>query len=149
MKTRYAVLFVLAAMLTSCDSGIVISEECKTDDLKCEGNVLYKCTDGSEREDDVSNSVADIKTNSSFTYWKKVKDCTCADDGKSCVGAEPSEKCEENALQCAPDGNSVQICKDGVWNEKEVCNSGCRKINEEYKCMNPIDLIKMIEEINK
>ena len=59
----------------------------------------------------------------------------CDDDSSS---DDNGDACTENAIRCADDGSSTQICKNGEWGLDQACSNGCEnnacKANTSDKC---------------
>ena len=72
-------------------------ETCTSGDTKCEGNILYSCDDEKWHEKDCEE------------YR-----CVEHNGGYSCT------ECENNSFQC--NGNNVQKCTNGFWEEDSKCD---------------------------
>jgi hypothetical protein len=99
---------------------------CQNDDLRCQGAILQKCSDGVwGQEEDCSETS---------------KECRVEDDTAQC--AVPL--CTTDDKNCS--GDTLLKCNsEGVWKTSEVCSDRgelCRNKNSEYQCVCTPDKLK-------
>ena len=113
MKSRHIILSVLACMLIGCESGFVVSNNCREGDTKEEDGINYKCVAG-----DISNIKEEdnIQVSDSFTYWKPAENClNGVDDNDACICLD----------ECVNGCDATGACKCSL-----TCTNGCDATGE-------------------